>query len=50
MKKVQSSLDLMDRLPTWAKLIVMVIGVAAGLYAIAHYGLRSLLLHTIFSP
>jgi hypothetical protein len=50
MKKVRSTLGLMERLPAWGKLIVIVLGIVCGLYAIAHYGLGSLVLHAIFSP
>ncbi len=45
-----SSIELIDALPPWAKVIVFVIGVAGFFYSIAHYGLGSTVLHVIFSP
>ena len=45
-----TSIELIDALPTWAKVIVMVLGVACFFYSIAHYGLGSTLLRVIFSP
>jgi hypothetical protein len=45
-----SSIELIDALPSWAKVIVIVLGVAFFFYSIAHYGLGSTLLHVIFSP
>ena len=45
-----SSIELIDRLPRWAKVIVMVVGGFCFLYSIAHYGLGSTLLRVIFSP
>ena len=39
-----------DKLPTWAKLICMVITVLGSVYCIARYGFFSFLLHVIFSP
>ena len=45
-----SSINLIDALPTWAKVIVFVLGGACFVYSVAHYGLGSTLLHAIFSP
>lgn len=45
-----SSIQLIDALPSWAKVIVVALGIAFFFYSIAHYGLGSTLLHTIFSP
>jgi hypothetical protein len=45
-----SSIELIDALPSWAKVIVVVLGVACFFYSVAHYGLGSTLLHAIFSP
>ena len=39
-----------DKLPTWAKLILMVLAVFGSAYFIARYGFFSFLLHLIFSP
>jgi hypothetical protein len=39
-----------DRLPTWAKLILMLVTVLGSVYYIAHYGFLSFLLRVIFSP
>jgi hypothetical protein len=39
-----------DKLPTWAKLILMVLTVIGSVYCIARYGFWSFLLHAIFSP
>ena len=45
-----SSIELIDALPKWAQVIVIVVGVMLFFYSVAHYGLGSTLLHTIFSP
>lgn len=45
-----SSMQLIDALPSWAKVIFLVLGGAGFLYSIAHYGLGTTLLHAIFSP
>jgi hypothetical protein len=45
-----SSIELLDRLPAWAKVLVYVIGVAGFFYCVGHYGLGIILLHAIFSP
>lgn len=45
-----SSIELIDALPSWAKVIVIALGVVFFFYSVAHYGLGSTLLHTIFSP
>jgi len=45
-----SSIELLDALPSWAKVIVVVVGIAGFFYSIAHYGLGSTLLHALFSP
>jgi hypothetical protein len=45
-----SSIELIDALPSWARGIVIVLGVVFFFYSIAHYGLGSTLLHVIFSP
>ncbi len=39
-----------DKLPTWAKLILIVFTVLGSVYYIARYGFLSFLLHVIFSP
>jgi hypothetical protein len=39
-----------DKLPKWAKLILMVCTVLGSVYCIARYGFFSFLLHVIFSP
>jgi len=38
-----------DKLPGWAQLLLIVLGLAAGVYGLAHYG-WSFLLKAIFSP
>lgn len=38
-----------DRLPRWAQLILMVCGLAVGVYGFAHYG-WAFLFKAIFSP
>ena len=45
-----SSIELIDKLPSWAKVIVLVVGGVCFLYSIAHYGLGATLLRVIFSP
>lgn len=45
-----SSIELIDKLPSWAKVIFLVAGVACFFYSIAHYGLGTTLLRAIFSP
>lgn len=45
-----SSIDLIDSLPSWARKIVLVLGIDFFFYSVAHYGLGSTLLHVIFSP
>jgi hypothetical protein len=45
-----SSIKLIDALPSWAKVIFLVLGGTCFLYSIAHYGLGTTLLHAIFSP
>lgn len=45
-----SSIQLIDALPSWARVIVVVLGVVFFFYPIAHYGLGSTLLRMIFSP
>jgi hypothetical protein len=45
-----SSIQLIDALPKWGKVIFLVLGGICFLYSIAHYGLGSTLLHAIFSP
>jgi len=39
-----------DKLPAWAKLILMVFAIVGSVYYIAHYGFLSFLLRMIFSP
>jgi len=39
-----------DKLPTWAKLICTAFAVLGSVYYIAHYGFFSFLLRMIFSP
>ncbi len=39
-----------DKLPTWAKLILYVFTVLGSVYCIARYGFFSFLLRVIFSP
>jgi hypothetical protein len=39
-----------DKLPAWVQVILMVAGIGACVYSIAHYGFWSLILHVIFSP
>ena len=39
-----------DKLPTWAKYILMVFAVLGSVYYIAHYGFFSFLLHMFLSP
>jgi hypothetical protein len=38
-----------DKLPTWAQIILMVLGIITCVYGIAHYG-WSFILRMIFSP
>jgi hypothetical protein len=38
-----------DRLPAWARLVLMVAGLAAGIFGVARYG-WTFLLKAIFSP
>jgi hypothetical protein len=38
-----------DKLPSWAQLIFMILGIIACVYGIAHYG-WSFILRAIFSP
>lgn len=45
-----TSIDLFDKLPSWAKVTVYVLGVVGFFYCVARYGLGSTLLHVIFSP
>lgn len=49
-KLPSSSIELIDSLPGWAKVLVSVIGVALFFYCIGHYGLGTTLRHAIFSP
>jgi hypothetical protein len=39
-----------DRLPRWAKLILMVLALVGNVYYMARYGFFSYLLRMIFSP
>ena len=39
-----------DKLPAWAKVILMALVAVGSIYYIAHYGVWSFVLHTIFSP
>ena len=39
-----------DKLPTWAKFILIVLTVLGSVYCISYYGFWSFLLHVIFSP
>jgi len=39
-----------DKLPTWAKLILMVLTVISSVYCISRYGSWPFLLKAIFSP
>jgi hypothetical protein len=39
-----------DKLPRWAQVILMILGMIAGVYSIAQYGFWSTILHAIFSP
>ncbi len=39
-----------DKLPTWVKLILLVLTVLLSVYCIAKYGFWSFLLRVIFSP
>jgi hypothetical protein len=50
MATMESISKVVDKLPIWVKLILMVFAVLASVYSIAHYGLLSFLLHAIFSP
>lgn len=45
-----TSIELIDSLPKWAKVVVVVIGLGCFCYSIAHYGVGRTLLRTIFSP
>jgi hypothetical protein len=45
-----SSIELIDKLPWWSKVIFLVVGGFCFLYSIAHYGLGATLLRVIFSP
>jgi hypothetical protein len=38
-----------DKLPSWAQLIFMILGIIACVYGVAHYG-WSFILRAIFSP
>lgn len=44
-----SSIKLIEALPSWARVIFLVLGSICFLYTIAHYGLGTTLLHAIFS-
>ncbi len=39
-----------DKLPSWAQVILGVLGLVAFAYEVAHYGLWTALLRMIFSP
>jgi len=39
-----------DKLPTWAKVILGVVTIAGSVYYVAQYGFWTFLLHAIFSP
>jgi len=45
-----SSIELIDALPSWAKMVVYVLGLGCFFYSITHYGLGRTLLRSIFSP
>jgi hypothetical protein len=45
-----SSIDLLEMLPSWAQVIVCVVGVVGFFYGVAHYGLGRMLLRAIFGP
>ena len=40
----------LDKLPTWAKSILVVITIIGSVYCIARWGFLSFVLHVIFSP
>jgi sulfite exporter TauE/SafE len=39
-----------DKLPTWAKVVLGAVAIAGGVYYIAQNGFWTFILHTIFSP
>jgi hypothetical protein len=39
-----------DKLPSWVRVILMLIAIGASIYYVAHYGFFSFLLRMIFSP
>jgi hypothetical protein len=51
---MRSSLEVLDKafdkLPGWARVILVVLTVMGSVYCIARYGFSSFLLHAIFSP
>ncbi len=47
---LRSPAEWIDALPSWAKVIVLVLGGAFFFYSIAHDGLGTTLLRVIFSP
>ena len=40
----------LDKLPTWAQLALAAVGVAAGIYGVAHYGFWHMMLRMILTP
>jgi hypothetical protein len=45
-----TSIDLIEMLPKWAQILVMVLGIVFFFYSVAHYGLGTTLLKTLLSP
>jgi hypothetical protein len=39
-----------EMLPAWANVILVIIGIAASIYGITHYGFWHFMLRMIFSP
>jgi F0F1-type ATP synthase assembly protein I len=40
----------LDKLPLWAQVVLTVLGIVAGVFAVVRYGFWSVFLHAIFSP
>jgi hypothetical protein len=45
-----TSIELIGAVPSWAKLVLILLGLGCLFYSIAHYGLGRTLLRAIFSP
>jgi hypothetical protein len=45
-----NSISIIDKLPKWLRVIIVLIAIPISIYCIAHYGFWSFVLHAIFSP